>query len=97
MIGRGAIGNPWIFQHRDRRHVPPAEIVGTARRHARLMVDYYGERDGLVRFRKHLTRYLQPLQTPEEIRAALLSSTALPAFEASLHLLEAVPVPAATD
>jgi len=97
MIGRGAIGNPWIFQRRDRRHVPPDEIVTTARRHARLMVDYYGERDGLVLFRKHLTRYLQPLQAPEEVRAALLSSTALPAFEASLRVLEAVPVPATAD
>jgi tRNA-dihydrouridine synthase B len=97
MIGRGAIGNPWIFQRRDRRQVPAGEILTTVRRHARLMVDYYGERDGLVLFRKHLTRYLQPLQAPEEIRAALLSSTALPAFEGSLGALEAVRVPAAAD
>ncbi len=97
MIGRGAIGNPWIFQRRDRRLLPAAEIVTTVRRHVRLMVDYYGERDGLVLFRKHLTRYLQPLQVPEEMRSALLSSTALQSFEASLLSLEVVPVPAAAD
>ncbi len=97
MIGRGAIGNPWIFQRRDRRLLPAAEIVTTVRRHVRLMVDYYGERDGLVLFRKHLTRYLQPLQVPEEMRSALLSSTALQSFEASLLSLEVAPVPAAAD
>jgi nifR3 family TIM-barrel protein len=97
MIGRGAIGNPWIFQRRDRRQVPAGEIVATIRRHAELMVDYYGERDGLVLFRKHLTRYLLPLQASEEIRAGLLSCTALPAFEGHLRALEAVPIPAAAD
>ncbi len=97
MIGRGAIGNPWIFQRRDRRQLPPGEIVATVRRHAQLMAAYYGERDGLVLFRKHLTRYLQPLQVPEETRAGLLSTTALQDFEGYLHMLESVPVPAAAD
>ena len=97
MIGRGAIGNPWIFQRRERRELPTGEIVATVRRHAQLMAAYYGERDGLVLFRKHLTRYLQPLPVPEETRAALLSSTVLPAFEEHLRRLETVQDPAAAD
>jgi tRNA-dihydrouridine synthase B len=88
MIGRGAIGNPWIFQRRDRRLVPAAEVVATLRRHAYAMVDYYGERDGLVLFRKHLVRYLQSLTVAEETRAALLSTTSLSAFEEYLSRQE---------
>jgi tRNA-dihydrouridine synthase B len=88
MIGRGAIGNPWIFQRRDRHQVPSTEIVAAIRQHARVMVSYYGERDGLVLFRKHLVRYLQPLAVSEETRAALLSTISLPAFEELLSLQE---------
>jgi nifR3 family TIM-barrel protein len=97
MIGRGAIGNPWIFQRRDRRLVPPGEIVATIRRHAKHMTAYYGEREGLVLFRKHLTRYLLPLQAPEETRVGLLSATALQDFEGHLQALLRGPVPAAAD
>jgi hypothetical protein len=61
------------------------------------MAEYYGERDGLVLFRKHLTRYLQPLQAPEETRVGLLSTTSLQDFEGYLHALQGVPVPAAAD
>lgn len=88
MIGRAAIGNPWIFQGRDRRQIPASEIVATISRHARSMVDYYGERDGLVLFRKHLVRYLQPFSVPAPTRAALLSTTPLPTFEEHLRQLE---------
>jgi tRNA-dihydrouridine synthase B len=91
MIGRGAIGNPWIFQPRDRNQVPSAEIVATICQHAGAMVGYYGERDGLVLFRKHLVRYLQPLTIAEETRAALLSTTSLAAFEARLRGLGDAP------
>jgi tRNA-dihydrouridine synthase B len=97
MIGRGAIGNPWIFQRRERRQVPAAEIVATIRQHARGMANYYGERDGLVLFRKHLVRYLQPLVVPEETRAALLSVTSLPTFEEHLSRLESVQALPAAD
>jgi nifR3 family TIM-barrel protein len=97
MIGRGAIGNPWIFQRRERRQVPAPEIVATIRQHARSMIDYYGERDGLVLFRKHLVRYLQPLAVPEETRAALLSVTSLPTFEEHLSRLQGVQVLSAAD
>ncbi|MCX6069667.1 MAG: tRNA dihydrouridine synthase DusB [Chloroflexi bacterium] len=88
MIGRGAIGNPWIFQQRERHQVPSAEIVATIRRHAQAMVSYYGERDGLVLFRKHLVRYLQSLTVAEETRAAMLSTTSLAAFEEHLSRQE---------
>jgi tRNA-dihydrouridine synthase B len=93
MIGRGAIGNPWIFQRRERRRVPVAEVMATIRRHVRSMVAYYDERDGLLLFRKHLVRYLKGVPVPAPTRAALLDTTSLAAFEAQLSTLEALPGP----
>ena len=56
MIGRGAIGNPWIFARRDKESLSFAEAARTVRKHLATMCDYYGEH-GLVLFRKHLKRY----------------------------------------
>jgi tRNA-dihydrouridine synthase B len=59
MIGRGAIGNPWIFQRRDVRQVPMTERVPVMREHLRAMVAYYGPRIGLLQFRKHAVNYVR--------------------------------------
>ncbi len=59
MIGRAAIGNPWIFGGGDRRAVPMAARIEQVRRHLLAMLDFYGERDGVKKFRKHLLKYLR--------------------------------------
>ncbi|MCL5277024.1 MAG: tRNA dihydrouridine synthase DusB [Deltaproteobacteria bacterium] len=64
MIGRGALGAPWIFglagdylQH-GRSELPSLEYVrDTMLRHLGLMVEFYGEAGGVMRFRKHLVHY----------------------------------------
>lgn len=61
MIGRAAIGNPWIFAGKRREAVSAPERLDAIRLHAREMVAYYGEPPGLVQFRKHLKRYLDDL------------------------------------
>jgi len=96
MIGRAAIGNPWIFQRRDRRDVPREEIVATIRRHVHGMLETYGPRDGVILFRKHLTRYLPPLNPAADLRAALLACVEAGALDELLHQLEvqSEPVPA---
>jgi tRNA-dihydrouridine synthase B len=58
MIGRGAIGNPWIFSRLDREQVPPETVRQTIHRHLDHMLSFYGPRRGLVSFRKHALRYL---------------------------------------
>lgn len=58
MIGRGAIGNPWIFQRRERAEVSPEEKYGIIADHLRRMVDFYGKHHGVLLFRKHLKQYL---------------------------------------
>lgn len=69
MIGRAAIGNPWIFARRTRESLTFAELLATIRQHQAEMMAYYGRR-GISAFRKHLKRYLagipllEPLLTP---------------------------------
>ncbi len=74
MIGRSAIGNPWIFQDRSASDVPGAEVVKVIGDHLRLMIEYYGSDLGLLRFRKHLARYLKPLRLSESERTQLLTN-----------------------
>lgn len=58
MIGRAAIGHPWIFSRRDKEQVPVEECVRMARRHLELMIGLYGPRLGPVIFRKDAVRYV---------------------------------------
>ena len=58
MIGRGAVGNPWIFGQIGGRPTPDElERAWTALRHAELNVQWYGEDLGIRQLRKVLPRY----------------------------------------
>ncbi len=59
MVGRGAIGHPWIFQRRDREQISFPEKAQLIRRHFQLMLEFHGERLALVLIRKHIARYLK--------------------------------------
>lgn len=67
MVGRGALGNPWIFARAAHylgtgQLLPPptpAERVAMARRHLELMLQWKGPRRGLVQMRKHAAWYLK--------------------------------------
>lgn len=67
MIGRGAIGNPWIFGRRAKGAVPAQQLIDTIKDHVRAMIAYYGCSKGLQRFRKYLERYLEgiPAAVPD--------------------------------
>ena len=73
MIGRAAVGNPWIFSRMDRDDVPDALVFETIRQHLGAMLVFYGER-GVITFRKYLKAYLQPYHLPQEQLRALLTS-----------------------
>ena len=59
MVGRGAIGHPWIFRRRDREDVPFRDKALFIRQHFQRMSEFYGERRALVLIRKHIVRYLK--------------------------------------
>jgi len=87
MIGRAAIGNPWIFARRCREEVGLADLVAAVRLHAREMVAYYDASQGLMQFRKHLKQYLADLPQAEPLLPALLTVESLADFEALLDQL----------
>ncbi len=68
MIGRGAIGNPWIFsgQTPDAR-----ELVNQMREHVDLMLDLYGEY-GLILARKHMVKYIHGMRGASAARERLV-------------------------
>ena len=68
MIGRAAIGNPWIFSGSQRGSQSHEELLRVITYHLHGMVVHYGEKIGVVLFRKHLTRYLDGYLTTSEIR-----------------------------
>lgn len=80
MIGRAAIGNPWIFMGKDRDQVTLPEVVDLMRRHLTMMIEYYGEY-GIILFRKHASRYISGIHGASEIRHALMTCESADAFE----------------
>lgn len=91
MIGRGAIGNPWIFDRRDRNTVTSEEVHRVLERHLEQSLVFYGSQRGLVLFRKHASQYISPYRLPETLRKGLL--TAQTATEFRLLLNEALSIP----
>ncbi|MBI5154117.1 tRNA dihydrouridine synthase DusB, partial [Candidatus Poribacteria bacterium] len=84
MIGRGGMGNPWLFGQVCARlrglPEPPEptveERLATVARHARIMVERKGEH-GLVEFRKHAVQYLRGFHEARALKTRLLNITNL--------------------
>ncbi len=87
MIGRGAIGNPWIFARQERDQLPFHEITHAIRLHLHEMLDYHGRR-GLILFRKHLKRYLKDLPPTDAICSEMVVAESTAEFEALLADVE---------
>ena len=74
MIGRAAIGNPWIFSGLDRDQVAPAQVKITMLEHLERMINFYGEDEGLTRFRKHAKQYMSPVSLTREQRKEIFTA-----------------------
>jgi tRNA-dihydrouridine synthase B len=81
MIGRAAIGNPWIF--REIKHyfktgeilAPPTigERVAAAADHLRRSITWKGERVGIMEMRRHYTNYFKGYDGIKEFRKQLVT------------------------
>lgn len=96
MIGRGAMGNPWLFaKARQALRGEPVteetlgERIDTAITQARWMVDFKGERLGIVEMRKHVGHYISGLRGASAIRREVNAMTTLEQLEALLLTLKA--------
>jgi tRNA-dihydrouridine synthase B len=73
MIGRAAIGNPWIFSRTERENVPVELVRKVFLNHLERSLDFYGAERGLVLFRKHASRYITPYRLDDSMRKRLLT------------------------
>ena len=72
MIGRGALGNPWIFSHNESLFPPSLdERQKVIQRHFSLIQDYYGEKGAVREMRKHVVWYTRGLPFSASIRSKL--------------------------
>ena len=72
MIGRAAIGNPWLFQGSHRDEIPWSDRLPIVQRHLAMTVARHGDRHGIRRFRKHLRGYLRNSGIPRPERIEML-------------------------
>lgn len=76
MVGRGALGKPWIFQQIEAylRHEillpdpPMAQRMATLMRQVKLTAEYKGERVALLEARKHTAWYLNGMRGAAQLR-----------------------------
>ena len=81
MIGRAAIGYPWIFDEikhfmRTGDHLPPPTVeqrVGVARKHLHKSVEWKGPIVGIMEMRRHYSNYLKGLPNIKEFRTKLVT------------------------
>jgi tRNA-dihydrouridine synthase B len=72
MIGRAAVGNPWIFSRLDRAKVTSEMVHQMVRQHLERNVAFYGPHKGLILFRKHAMQYLKLQRLPRAIRTKII-------------------------
>ena len=82
MVGRGAMGNPWLFrqivhylQYKEELPPPTAqERIDTAIRHLELMVESKGENVAVFEMRKHAAWYTKGIRGAARIREVINQS-----------------------
>ena len=89
MIGRGAMGRPWVFTQiaaylKDGTALPEPPVeerLQTMLRHVRLLCAYKGGRVGMMEARKHAAWYLKGLRGGAELRRAVVSIESIEQLE----------------
>jgi tRNA-dihydrouridine synthase B len=84
MVGRAAVGNPWIFSRLDRAQVSREMVYQMVRQHLERSLSFYGPRTGLVLFRKHAVQYLKLQRLPRAARAHIIQQENVEEFLALL-------------
>jgi tRNA-dihydrouridine synthase B len=70
MIGRGAVGNPWIFSGKT----PTVdEVITQIKEHLELMVEFHGEK-GTRLLRKQFASYIHGFRNASKIRRSLVTA-----------------------
>ena len=94
-VGRGALGNPWIFAEikaalAGEAYTPPsyAQVVRIAMRQAREMMEWKGERSAVLEMRKHFAWYTYGRRGAALVRTKINLASSLKEVEALLRSLD---------
>jgi len=82
MIGRSAIGNPWIFNEikayiKENKHIKKPSLndrIETVKQHLDFSIKWKGERLGLIEMRRHYTNYFRGMDNFKKHRIKLILS-----------------------
>ena len=87
-IGRGAEGNPWIFEELNAKYAgldynKPSleEVMEMIMRHARMLIDYKGEYIGIREMRKHAAWYTAGFKGASKLRGRLNEASSIESLE----------------
>lgn len=84
MIGRGAIGNPWIFSG----HKPDVqEIKEQIKEHLFMLIEEYGDW-GIKLMRKHIVKYIHSIKNAASLRSRIIQSMDIEEILTALDMLE---------
>ncbi len=96
MIGRAAIGYPWIFN--EIKHFLStglqlekpglAERVNVAKKHLAFSVEWKGEMKGIFEMRRHYTNYFRGIPNFKPVRTQLVESAS---FDELMQILDSIP------
>lgn len=87
MIGRGAMGNPWIFKEMlegKKTEIPNKERLDTMLEHINKAVEYYGEKRAIPEMRKHIACYLKGLKNSSYVKDLINRETSKEKVESLL-------------
>lgn len=96
MIGRAAIGYPWIFREikhflQTGTHLPPPYInerITAIRTHLQKSIDWKGEKSGILEMRRHYANYLKGLPGIKEYRNNIVTLFEYDAIKELLQEIE---------
>lgn len=97
MIGRGAIGNPWIFEQ-TRHYIEHGELLPDPNikqrlelcsDQLRLSVEHHGAKYGVIIMKKHYGQYLKGIRNGKKLRTAIMEEKEMdPILELLLNFKE---------
>ena len=93
-VGRGALGNPWVFAQiraalTGEAWSPPSyeTVIETAMRHGREMAEWKGEWSAVLEMRKHFSWYIAGRRGAAQVRTLIHQAGSLQEVEALLRSL----------
>ncbi len=92
MIGRGSLGNPWIFKEiiyhlksKEYKKITISEIVETCFNHINLLKKYKNNKVVINLSKKHLSYYLKSFNNSSNIRKEIMKSDSIEEIELVLN------------